>query len=634
MKKAFILLSDFHVMSDVNDDGKPIKSKSWLNCNSGTDNDRFVDLMSDSINTKFQGYTFYLIISGDLTNKAGIDEFQELRRVLERLISKLSISKDKILLIPGDHDVSRYDCNVAYRNSGSGAGVFAYDFQREKLAQFSSFYSSFFDGIAKNFDAEKVIVDQLQIDESKILFLGLNSNFRIGTSGGLGYIPYDKLDAELEVIDEAFSEYSKIIVVHHNFEAFYKVADSAQWDPTNCTDVKRILEKHKIKVYIYGNEHTPSSKIINSIANLSIGSLSFKQETPLSFNVLAHEDPHSLQNYHFVTIGHNVKGIEDFGQWNSEAQVGEVKSVDLVKPLIEEALKKVTELPEPKSVILPSEAVTVTEDSNDETTEPLIVNPPNYIPFSKEDKDHLKLLALIKEKNLFHSGHFHWSETSRAHNWIDVPKILFDRQNLLDAKKFILNIIKVNDLQFDFIIGLGIEGNMLSTRTAIIHNKPQTFLPYSYRYDDHSEYEKKLNYSNDGEYKTILIITDVVHDGRTIRKLIHKQRSDDTFKFFEPVTKVIVVALFYTGELPDDNQSYHDILNRRANDENFDSENDHSEDRIQFHFVSHIKVETCPYTKENYKTDCIVVREGLSCIHKFYSDKVPVSTTIGENENL
>ena len=129
------------------------------------------------------------------------------------------------------------------------------------------------------------------------------------------------------------------------------------------------------------------------------------------------------------------------------------------------------------------------------------------------------------------------------------------------SKKYILNLIDKNKLDFDFIIGLGIEGNMLATRTSIIKNKDYTFLPYSYRYEDHSTHEKQLNFENDGKIKTVLIITDVVHDGRTIRKLIHKKRTEDnTAKFFEPVEKIFVVSFHSTFNI----LSFKSIMTRWA----------------------------------------------------------------------
>jgi hypothetical protein len=181
------------------------------------------------------------------------------------------------------------------------------------------------------------------------------------------------------------------------------------------------------------------------------------------------------------------------------------------------------------------------------------------------------------------------------------------------AKDAILDLVhnKVKQSNYNFIIGLGIEGNILSTKVSIKHNKPYSFLPYSYRYEDHNKFEKELCFENNGEYNSVLIITDVVNDGRTIRKLIHKPGRADGF--FKKVEKIYVVSLFYTGKILNPN-SY--ILNLKD-----ETVGDHIESRIEYFFVTAMKVEECPY-KDNYRTACILMENpGLGCIHKFYDDK-------------
>jgi hypothetical protein len=192
------------------------------------------------------------------------------------------------------------------------------------------------------------------------------------------------------------------------------------------------------------------------------------------------------------------------------------------------------------------------------------------------------------------------------------------------AKEAIIDVIEKNGLgsQFDFIIGLGIEGNILSTRTSVKYNRPYSFLPYSYRYDEHNDYEKRLNYDNNGTYKSVLIITDVVNDGRTIRKLIHKRAK----AFFEGVQRVIVISLFYTGDITPMNIQ---ILNKVGNQNN---EDDHQEERINYYFVLDMKVERCPYPGKNYRTECLVMRENLGCVHNFYDEEKAYSKFIKQGQ--
>jgi hypothetical protein len=186
-------------------------------------------------------------------------------------------------------------------------------------------------------------------------------------------------------------------------------------------------------------------------------------------------------------------------------------------------------------------------------------------------------------------------------------------------KNAILDLVERNiGENFDFVIGLGIEGNILSTKTSIKYEKPYSFLPYSYRYDDHNDFEKEICFDNNNKYKSVLIITDVVNDGRTIRKLIHKEgRAVD---FFKTVEKIFVVSLFYTGNVPIPNTTILNLTQEQLTVKGI-LEEDHPESRISYYFVTAMKVEECPY-KADYKTACLLMRNpDLGCIHKFYDDE-------------
>ncbi|EJL59263.1 hypothetical protein [Flavobacterium sp. CF136] len=620
-KKAIIHLSDLHISIHETLKGVPIDCNSILTTDKFNESvNNFIKEFCKTINEKFNGTELILVISGDITDKSIVEEYSTAKYIIEEITSKLNIPEHKILIVPGDHDINRDDCRKAHENGKRNEdNKKSFEYFDEKFEKFKSFYDSFYKSGLTIFDSKKSIINYIKLDDEKLLLIGLNSNFKIDYDGGNGFFNTIQLESELDEINKTYSEYSKIAVFHHNIFASYENKMKGQWDDehNNRLAVFRVFEKYPINCLFYGNEHTRSSAISIShrIAYSDSGTFANSKKNPISsfkvYEILFDKKSLKLKNNLFLLLEGGLSDLEfKFGKWTLQLQSeldGELDEISIRIPEESEEVKEDLSLDktfeEPKLIV--------------EAKKPI---PVNYLPFSNENEDHKKLLKIIKTKNLFHSGHFHWSETSRAHNWIDISQILNDRNNLLDSKKMILNIISKNKLEFDFIIGLGIEGNILATRTSVIYNKPYTFLPYSYRYDDHSKFEKKLNFQNNGIYDTILIVTDVVHDGRTIRKLLHKKREDETYKFFQKAKKIIVVSLFFTGELSLDNTEYHILLNRSDNNE-FDSVNDHVEDRIQFHFVSHIKVETCPYTKENYKTDCIIVREGLSCIHKFYTEK-------------
>jgi pyrimidine operon attenuation protein/uracil phosphoribosyltransferase len=171
----------------------------------------------------------------------------------------------------------------------------------------------------------------------------------------------------------------------------------------------------------------------------------------------------------------------------------------------------------------------------------------------------------------------------------------------------------------DLIIGLGYEGNIISSKVSIKYNIPYSSLPYSYRYNDHHKFEKQLYFENtDGKYKKVLIITDVVNDGRTIRKLIKKDNREKIF--FENVEKINVVSLFYSGDRP----LNIDVLNTKGKSfsKDYDLENDYPDvDNIDYYTVAKLKVEKCPYSNGDYKEACLIYKDKLDCVHLFYDEE-------------
>lgn len=629
MSTAIIHISDLHVSIHETLKHEPIDCKSFLNTNTiDGEINNFITEFTNKIKKQFNNYDLYLIISGDIADKAIIEEFQSAEKIVNKITSELKIDKKNILIVPGDHDVNWDDCKTAHQKGIRAKDARkSYEYFDEKFQNFKTFYERFYEG-KKTFNTKKSVIDHIAFDSEKLLIVGLNSNYKIDYDGGNGFFHIDSLKDQLKKLIIDFPDFSVMAVFHHNIFASYDNKMIGQWDnfDSNRLAVFKVFEELGINTLLYGNEHTRCS-FYNSNHKLTYsdsGTFANSKQNPTpSFKVyeVVHESNKLiLKNNLFLLLKAGLTDLEfPCGKWTLQLQdelEGEIEEIAIrlpVESIVKEDLS--LDVKSEENIIDPNPEKSIFIES--------IECPVNYVPFDINDEDHLSLLKLIKTKDLFHSGHFHWSETSRAHNWIDISKLLNNKEDLLSTKKHIINLIDKNKLDFDLIIGLGIEGNMLATRAAIIKNKDYTFLPYSYRYDDHSDYEKQLNFENNGKYKSVLIITDVVHDGRTIRKLIHKIRKQDkTVDFFKTVDKVIVISLFYTGHLPLDKSKHFDLLNKRDEDENFDYENDHLEDRIQFHFVSHIKVDECPYDKNNYKTDCIIVREGLGCVHKFYTEKL------------
>lgn len=601
MNKILIHISDLHITEYEGKFG-PVNSNSLLSTEPKLSDNRHS--FANSIVAKIKEYPSeirYLLITGDITNIAEEIEFNLAIEFLKKLINDLDIDKSKLLLIPGDHDIHRDSVKAALRLP-ENENVNGYELNEVKFSNFQKLYHEL-KGV--DFEYNKLIFDYILIDN--ILILGVNSNYYVGQKEANGFLPIIQIDKEISEYTSIHRDKQLILAFHHNISSTYENKQSGQWILENRKDLIPTLQKHNVKCIFHGNEHTSKSlKLISSDIIASDSGALTSKDPDSSFKIYEIiKEPNSLRIKNNIFQLRKINAVTEtsFGDWITvppKEVSNEIEFFEILNNKIENPIETV-------------EITTFGDVVEIEDTKADITNIEETVFFNNEETQN-KLYSIVKEKKLYHSGHFHWSETSRAHNWIDVSKLLEDKEDLYFVKNAIIEVIDTFNLNnnCDLIIGLGYEGNIISSKAAIKFNIPYTSLPYSYRYNDHDDYEKKLNYDNSkSEFKKVIILTDVVNDGRTIRKLIAKRETN----FFENVSEIIVVSLFYTGY----QKINTDILNYNKLPKDYDYENDHEVNNIEFYTVKSLRVERCPY-KENYRNECFIYKDDLSCVHLFYDE--------------
>lgn len=601
-----IHLSDLHVSDHSGNFNEPNKN-SFLSSDIGAEaNNSFIDKFISCVKSDFPEREMNLLITGDVSNIAEEVEFTGANHYISKIISELNIDKSKVLLLPGDHDVHRDSIKNLIRDK---SGVYtSEEFNEAKFRNFSKFY---LDVLGKKFPSNNTLVDEIKLTD-KLILLGLNSNLNINQHGGCGYIDSTILFSLIKDVQERNPNAEIAVAFHHNISGMYEDKQSGQWDFDNRKYVVEKLNENNVKIVFYGNEHTPRSAKFEDLFYIS-ESGAFSGTSPLGtfriYEILDIENKIVLSNNLFQLSSFKTVLETSGGIWNPinppsriPSEINEFIIIDNTNP-IAQSHEEPLELPD-----LPQ---TLSIESKNEIT----VHSRVY-----EGEYSQRIYEIIKRKKLFQSGHFHWSETSRAHNWIDVTKLLEDKDDLFEVKSAIIDVIEQFELykDCDLIIGLGYEGNIISSKVSIKYNIPYSSLPYSYRYNDHHKFEKQLYFENaDGKYKNVLIITDVVNDGRTIRKLVKKENREKIF--FEKVEKINVVSLFYSGDRPLNT----DVLNTQGKEfsKDYDWENDYPDvDNIDYYTVAKLKVEKCPYSNADYKETCLIYKDKLDCVHLFYDE--------------
>lgn len=597
MRNIILHISDLHVSLDKKYDGTIKNHDSYLSATEDDKNMSYIECFIKFVKEETKDCKIYFLITGDISDWGEQNEFTFALKYLNKIVEELSIDKNNILLVPGDHDVNRRSLETLIAENSQCT---IEEKNKIKFKNFCEFYQNF---LGKSFDPNKIIFDTIII-ENTIQLIGINSSYNIDLEKKLGSISIEKFEKELSLIPKN-EKLKSIICCHHNITSSHEDKLSGQWDPSNRTRFISRLLKNSINFIFSGNEHTSSLKKIsqNEITISDSGSLSStKYDSAFKIYELTIDDQ--------ILINNNIYGLQKTGDfeipyyWDSRDNIRAKQDKQL-------------EIFVNNSIDLEQEITDITIDVDMSSTKEAsnIKSNKQNVYYNSEFTD--MLYNKVKDLKVFHTGHFHWSEASRAHNWIDVSKLIENNQTLNFLKNAIINVLdtKIDSKNIDLIVGLGYEGNILGTKAAIKYNKPYSFLPYSYRHHEHHKFETEFNFENNScEFKNVLIITDVVNDGRTIRKLI-KKRQD---QFFKNVENIYVISLFYTGE----SVLNSDILNFDfiKNISGYDLESDEEVNNIEFYTVKSLKVEKCPYGKD-FRDECFIYKDDLSCVNLFYDEK-------------
>jgi 3',5'-cyclic AMP phosphodiesterase CpdA len=207
-----------------------------------------------------------LVVSGDLTYTATSSEFTEALQFLEKLCLGLSISRDRVILCPGNHDVNWAHSKID---------------KTHRFDQYISFLARFYGETFR--DRYPLINWDLTVDAQRprstdlislqilrndgLLILSLNSCVYETEEHHYGYVSSRQLRnfenlMEREQIDNGLV---RIAVVHHHLHPFpepvkLEVSGEHHQDQSTIRDsalVEKYLEKHGFDIVLHGHKHKP-----------------------------------------------------------------------------------------------------------------------------------------------------------------------------------------------------------------------------------------------------------------------------------------------------------------------------------------------------------------------------------------
>lgn len=199
--------------------------------------------LANDINYMAEKYKFtpiYLILTGDISETAHADEFSDASNTIKILARKISIDKESILSVPGNHDINWKLAEIA---SDIGDENIKYNNYNKFASMSCNKYS-----IVKNEAYNRYFDHRLGIE-----FLLLNSCEKEDHQNHIGYIDSKKLiNSIVKVYEKGIEDYTKICFCHHRIENSKNTPNSTV---DNSYEIETILLENGYNILFTGHIH-------------------------------------------------------------------------------------------------------------------------------------------------------------------------------------------------------------------------------------------------------------------------------------------------------------------------------------------------------------------------------------------
>lgn len=503
---AILFISDIHYSLDKTksqfcEENNNEYYQKWINCIEHEQQERDIRIK-------------YLIICGDLVEEGKKQEYYKLHIILEKLCNKFHISKEHVLVIPGNHDISRTNLSV-YCDEHGISDADACNMFGEKLKYYIEFYKKFKN--VEEFDPGRAILDQIFIEEENLWILGLNSVVKESYSGPhVGFVDISKLEAEL--CEYTTGETKIFVAAHHSFtDTRGKELATIE----NAGTLKDVLNLRGINTYIYGHHHTSESKTdaeggrcveIGSIGQIIPNTKGESDNNRFTIGVLEGGSIRLLDysyssgawdkrdNHKYVTVISTCSSKE-----NPETDSA-VELVDLPQTAPDNELKK----------------------QSDEDNDVYIYEHSEF------------LFDYLKRDGNYKEGHFHWGDGRKTRGWINIASFLGNIEILEKIKESMIDIYEQHMMNVQVVVGYGLEGNIIGSSMVsywIEHGVSYYFYPSVHKRNEYIDSEKSL-WNEYKESDVCLLICDIMPTEEYLKEIIE---SDEKLK---KCSELYVLALF------------------------------------------------------------------------------------------
>lgn len=188
----------------------------------------------------------FLVLSGDISNHSTKEQYEAAIEFIENIIIKFNVDRNKIIIVPGNHDLSWEASKKAIIFSDTGTESFNKELYRLRFDNFDNYlYKKICNKTyPKEYSKQGILYEY---EEERIIFLGLNSAWEIDHINKLRSSIYaNSLEGPLDkILDKRYDDWLKIAVFHHPITG----KDSMN------NDFLQLLMRHNFKVCMHGHIH-------------------------------------------------------------------------------------------------------------------------------------------------------------------------------------------------------------------------------------------------------------------------------------------------------------------------------------------------------------------------------------------
>ncbi len=294
-------------------------------CPDSRDEKHFVDNYLDSFENFVRTESLsadILIVPGDLSHRADPREMELAVTAIKRICNVLNISNDKVVFVPGNHDV---DWSVLRIDSDDPTGL-RHKQRYDPLLRTASYLTERHESARGSFDIAPFVCEW-RFPEAYVMTFNSSWHDRPEKSNHHGLIP----QRTVETIDKLITQKSpnhdqlRIFVVHHHVLAY---SDPLPDEPdfsvmTNSMNLIQSLSRNHFDLLIHGHKHAPnvhSVSINGAFPLVVIGAGSFSAILDSRWSGVVNNQ------FHIIEVnGRDPKDLSAYGEvksWTHTAAKG------------------------------------------------------------------------------------------------------------------------------------------------------------------------------------------------------------------------------------------------------------------------------------------------------------------------